>query len=605
MAIFARIHIMNLKMNSHMKTIYKQLPRFLFIAAVAGLTCHACQDAEWDDHYSASGSTATASLIELLRSHSEFSNFMTLLEQTGGDSILAYDQTFTVFAPTNDALAEFGATEGAMTEVVKNHVARYLYGSSNLVDTTYLRVKMLNGKYQELTREGSEICFAGIPLPSNPLIATNGIIYALNKKAQYYGNLWEILANGTGRYDSLYHYIAAFNDTTTTKSAVEVGENNRGQKLYFHNQWMKKYGAINLEDSLYTAFLPTNEGWNVAYAAISPYFRTFGSLIEDRTPTSSFNYRRSYETDTPVSDSLQDIHTRETIARDILFRRRPDFMTPAGDTLMTTSGDTYHHPAYLVEGLTPQTASNGQYYSVDRLPHHADDLFLKTIKIEAEKSAGREFLYATLTNRSAAEGNLRDSVSNMQFLEVVNTSTNNLTPPQVVFNVPNVLAAKYNIYAVFVPAQAFDTLAVGYRQPDTIVCRRDTVINRIQYHAGDEAVIKYPYYDADSTKVCFYLSYVHEQPNSSGYNMYRDDKIESDPDTGEYFITKGYETTTFLVARNFQFPFANYSGSAFAEKDVQAVNTKICVATNLTNADKRTMGYNMRIDYLILEPVIE
>jgi hypothetical protein len=31
----------------------------------------------------------------------------------------------------------------------------------------------------------------------------------------------------------------------------------------------------------------------------------------------------------------------------------------------------------------------------------------------------------------------------------------------------------------------------------------------------------------------------------------------------------------------------------------------LCVATNLTTADKRTMGYTMRLDYLILEPVIE
>ena len=233
------------------------------------------------------------------------------------------------------------------------------------------------------------------------------------------------------------------------------------------------------------------------------------------------------------------------------------------------------------------------------------DLTDEEIKIEAEKSAGREFLYSTLTNRSAAEGNMKDTVSNMHFLEIVNTSTNNLTPPQVVFNLPDVLAAKYNIYAVFVPAQAFDTLAIGYHHPDTIVCQRDTVINRIQYQAVDEAIIQYPYYDADSTKVCFYLSYVHETPNSSGYNMYRDTKIERDPDTGEYFITKGYEVTKFLVARNFQFPFANYSGSAFADKGAQAVSAKLCVATNLTTADKRTMGYTMRLDYLILEPVIE
>lgn len=564
-----------------------------------------CQDAAWDDHYGATSATASASLMEELSSRSEFSDFVALLRQTGGDSILRYDQTFTVFAPTNDALSGFTANGNSMTEVVKNHVARYLFGPSQLADTAYLRIKMLNGKYQELTRSDEEMRFAGISVKDRPILATNGIVYPLTTRAGYYDNLWELLSRGIGRYDSLYNYISRFNDTTTVRSLVEVGENSRGQKLYFHNRWMKNYGSIHLEDSLYTAFLPTNAGWTDAYQTISPYFRTFGNLIEDKTPQSSFNYRRIYETQTAVSDSLQDIHTRETIARDLLFRRRPDFVAPLGDTLTTTAGDTYHHPAYLIEGLTPQTASNGHYYPVDRLPHHPADLFLKEIKVEAENPVGREFLYSTLTPRSAAEGNLRDTVSNMHFLEVVNTSTNNLTPPQVVFNLPNVLAAKYNIYAVFVPAQAFDTLAVGYRQPDTIVCQRDTLIGRTQYHAGDQAIIQHPYYDADSTKVCFYLSYVHDAPNSSGYNMYRDNKIETDPDTGEPFITKGYEVTRFLVARNFQFPYANYTGSAFSDRDAQTVNTKLCVATNLTNADKQRMGYVMRIDYIILEPVIE
>lgn len=579
--------------------------RLLASACMVVWSLASCQDAAWDDHYGIVDGTASASLMEELSSRSEFSDFVALLKQTGGDSILGYNQTFTVFAPTNEAMSGLNVNGNAMTEVIQNHVARYLYGPSNLVDTAYLRVKMLNGKYQELTRDGNQISFAGIKVANDPLLASNGIIYPLSTRAGYYDNIWELLSNGVERYDSLYNYIARFNDTTTVKSLVEVGENSRGQKLYFHNRWMKKYGSIHLEDSLYTAFLPTNIGWKDAFKNISPYFRTFGKLIEDKTPQSSFNYRRSYETKTAESDSLQDIHTRETIARDLLFRRRPDFIAPLGDTLTTTAGDTYHHPAYLIDGLTSQTASNGHYYAVDQLPHKPEELFLKEIKVEAEKSAGREFLYSTLTNRSAAEGNMKDEVSNMNFLEVVNTSTNNLTPPQVVFNLPNVLAAKYNIYAVFVPAQAFDTLAVGYRQPETIICKKDTVIGKTQYHAGDEAVIQFPYYDADSTKVCFYLSYVHEQPNSSGYNMYRDNKIEKDPDTGEYFITKGYEITKFLVARNFQFPYANYTGSAFSDKDVQTINTKLCVSTNLTNADKQKMGYIMRIDYLILEPVIE
>lgn len=573
--------------------------------AVAACLLPACQDQAWDDHYAQPSGQANRSLLDELRQHTEFSDFVSLLEKSGGDSILSYSQTYTVFAPTNQALAGIAADESTLTQLVKNHVARYIYGPSDLVDTAYVRIKMLNGKYQELTNSNGQTYFAGLPLSTQPIGALNGVIYSLQSKAEYYDNIWELLTNNPERYGSLHEYLSLFNDTTISKSNILVGENSKGQPLYYHNKWMKRYGSIHLEDSLYTAILPTNECWAQAYEQISPYFRTFGQLIQDKTASGAIIYRRTYDLESPVADSLQDIHTREVLAKDLLFRRRPDFIHPVGDTLQTTSGTTYTDPKYLIEGLEPQTASNGTYYSVDRLPHKMSDLVLRPIKVEAESSSGRAFNYATLTKRSAADGLLKEDVSNLNFLEVVNTSTNALFPPQVVFDLKNVMAAKYNIYAVFVPAMAFDTLAIGHREPKTIICQRDTVINRVHYQAGDEATIEYPYYDADSTKVCFYINYVHDKANAQGYNMYEDSKIEKDPDTGEPFITHGYEVTKFLVARNFEFPFANYTASAFTEHDAQTVNTKIRVTTNLSTADKTTMGYTMRIDYLILEPVVE
>ncbi|MBR0036582.1 MAG: fasciclin domain-containing protein [Bacteroidales bacterium] len=577
---------------------------FLILALTVLLTA-GCQDSAWDDHYSESGSAKNASLMETLRNDGRFSEFVRLLESTGGDSLLAFSQTYTIFAPDNDALSGVTADSTSMVEIIKNHVARYLYGPSDLADTAYVRVKMLNGKYQELTKQASTVYFAGIALNDQPLVADNGVIWPMKSKADYYDNLWEIVQHRQGTFDSIYSYLASFNDTTTSRSSVIVGEDNRGRTLYFHNEWMKKYGSIHLEDSLYTAIIPSNAGWTDAYQTIAPYFRTFGPLIQDRTASGTIIYRRTYETGDAISDSLQDAHTREMIVHDMLFRKRPDFYHPDGDTLATTNYNTYHHPSYLIEGLTQQTASNGLYYQADAMPQKVEDSFLKEIKVEAEQSAGRAMNYATLSRRSAVDSPIKDSVSDMAFIEVLNTSTNNLMQPQVVFDLPDVLAARYDIYAVFVPAMAFDTLAIGYQQPDTLVARNDTVVNNVRYSAGDSIVIQYPYYDADSTKVCFYLNYVHETTNASGYNMYEDAKIAADPVTGEPFVTKGYEVTTFLVAKNFSFPFANYASSAFASSNAQTTNTKIRVATNLTNADKGSMGYTMRLDYILLKPVTE
>ena len=180
--------------------------RLLASACMVVWSLASCQDAAWDDHYGIVDGTASASLMEELSSRSEFSDFVALLKQTGGDSILGYNQTFTVFAPTNEAMSGLNVNGNAMTEVIQNHVARYLYGPSNLVDTAYLRVKMLNGKYQELTRDGNQISFAGIKVANDPLLASNGIIYPLSTRAGYYDNIWELLSNGVERYDSLQLY---------------------------------------------------------------------------------------------------------------------------------------------------------------------------------------------------------------------------------------------------------------------------------------------------------------------------------------------------------------------------------------------------------------
>ena len=100
-----------------MKRIYKYLT-LLACSYVVVLLFNSCQDAAWDDHYCPTGSTATASLMEQLSTHSEFSSFLSLLKQTGGDSLLSCNQTFTVFAPTNAALAGINADANTMAEKI-------------------------------------------------------------------------------------------------------------------------------------------------------------------------------------------------------------------------------------------------------------------------------------------------------------------------------------------------------------------------------------------------------------------------------------------------------------------------------------------------------
>ncbi len=540
-------------------------------SAIVLLALAGCQDDAWDDHYSASSSVSNANLLEVLQSQPDFSEFVSSIEQLSLDTLFTLDQTFTVFAPTNTAMAQYTATESDDDRLVKNHMARYIHSISDLVDTTSIRVRMLNGKYAYFAKSGSTYTIGSVPFDGNALPASNGIVYSVDSPIAFYYNLWESMEYGEST-DSVYDYIATFDlNEFDSSNSTAIGQNEYGQTVYdsvfvYSNDWMSAYGHLYLEDSVYTTIVPTNEAWTEAYEKIAPHFKTFGSLIEDNSSSSSIIVSRTYEVGGSAEvDSMQDAHTRQAIVQDIVFRGRID--DPAacdGDSLVSTAGNVFHSPAYLFDGATQQEASNGLYYLTDHLNYDPSDSWMPSIEVEAEEASGRTYNYATLTRRNITETVFADSVSEMYYLEVNPTGTNSLFQPQVSFDVPNVLAGKYDIYADFAPACAFDSLAT-----------------------------------ADSTKVRFYINYVHEDGS-----MKEDSQITTDPD-GNTFVTKGSTMTHFCVAKGFEFPFANYTASPFTETRQQTTNVKVRVSTNVSNTETAVMTRIMRIDRLIFVPVTE
>ena len=151
------------------------------------------------------------------------------------------------------------------------------------------------------------------------------------------------------------------------------------------------------------------------------------------------------------------------------------------------------------------------------------------------------------------------------------------------FRLPATLAAAYNIYIVTVPASAQDTSLVS----------SDRLLN---------------------TRLKFYLRYVHED------GTLKEDAAITTPvdysgtqtptpidDTKPAFITDARNVSKMLIAKNFRFPFANYTASAFQSSTVDMpvtaflrVETDVTTAAALAEFEK-----TMRIDCIILEPVSE
>lgn len=534
---------------------------------LGALALAGCSD-EWDDHYGPEGAAASQTLMQLIEADGQCSRFAEAVKAYGLDTLLASDQSFTVWAPTDEAMASFTTDGSDVEHFLQNHINRYVYNASDLADTSLVRIKMLNGKFQDYSRSTGGYAFAGTAVAGASVAATNGLLHHIAGVAPFYLNLYEQIKSGAGRTDSLAAYIGGFDENTFDKSgSTATGKNELGQLTYdsvfvYNNDWMNRYGDLNLEDSIYTVVVPSDAAWREGYAEVSKYFKTFGDTITKTENTTTHVPTRTYKTDDALSDSLTAAHTREAMAANIVFRGRPEFGSTEADSLVATSGAVFHRPSQLVEGGTLQTVSNGRIWNMDRWTFSPADCFLKRIEVEAENTLNRTDANAYVYTRSASQTAYADSVSGEKYVEVVASSTGVRSQPMIQFTIPDVLAATYDVYVQFVPAEAY---------------------------AADVP--------ADSTKVRFYINYVHA-----------DGSMKEESVAGAETETRGTGMTTLRVGR-FTFPYANYSSSPFApatggtRQDDDCVRLRI--QTNVSSSETTRYTRTMRIDRIILEPVTD
>ena len=140
------------------------------LLAVAGVMASCSED--WDNHYEPSDQVAQESVMELIQTDPELSTFAKMLDIAGYDDLLASSQTFTVFAPTNEALADVDLEDvDAVKRIVLNHIARF--NNSTAAGDGHT-VKMYNGK--RFAFDGDT--FGSVGLERTDIIANNGILKA-------------------------------------------------------------------------------------------------------------------------------------------------------------------------------------------------------------------------------------------------------------------------------------------------------------------------------------------------------------------------------------------------------------------------------------------
>jgi hypothetical protein len=209
----------------------------------------------------------------------------------------------------------------------------------------------------------------------------------------------------------------------------------------------------------------------------------------------------------------------------------------------------FFNPDEMFKGLEYESLSNGFAYVTNQIPFTDTSSFFKEIKVEAEYSSGRTNTGSNIFIRSSYGTEF--TASNNYYILVDPTST----APAIEFSIPNTLSAKYNIYCVFVPAKIVDT-------------------NNLT-----------------PTKAKFQLTYIRRASGSTFIKRVTPENNVTNP-----------EAFTKMFVDQFDFEYANV-----IDANYDRVAVKLEVSSVVTTEEEQSGNFSrtMRIDCIILEPVLE
>jgi len=259
--------------------IYKAL----FAPALACMMLAACK--KWDAHNAVTDENLKQTLFEQISADSSLSTFTQLLLKTGYDHVIASSQNFTVFAPSNTALASLDATvindSAKLRAFVGNHIATQLYLTTGA--TPSLRIAMLNGKYHNML--GNTVEDANITNADRT--AKNGVFHVINKMLPVLNNCWETMVNNSAVPVSQKSFmLSLFAKVFDTSHAVQIGvDANTGKPVYqpgtdsvVTNLYWRFVYDLRDESKQYTFFVLVDTAWKSETIKYSPYFKVADSI---------------------------------------------------------------------------------------------------------------------------------------------------------------------------------------------------------------------------------------------------------------------------------------------------------------------------------------
>ncbi len=321
---------------------------------------------KWKDHTKIGQQDLTQNLLQAISSNTDLSKFKEYVTLAGLDSVLQASKTFTVWAPTNAALATIDpavvADKAKLRDFIMNHISYQLYFIRDAA--VPVRIQMLNGKYNNFSASK----FDEASFITTDRYVSNGVLHSIDKMVPPLQNIWDFVNSTTSLYaQNAYLLTLNFLSFDPSKAIIDSISVINGQPVYRpgtgyvqRNLFNDRVFDLKREDMQYTYFVMQNTNFVVEADSLKNYF---------------------VSSSTAATDSL----TRWNVVKDLAYD--VPWSTPAAipQPLTSRSGVTVPvNTAFVVE---VKKMSNGYVYVMSKLDVPTVNKFLP-ITFQGENPSG-------------------------------------------------------------------------------------------------------------------------------------------------------------------------------------------------------------------------
>ncbi len=165
------------------------------VVSLGIVTAFAACTKVWDDHDKVTDPNLKNNLYQAISANANLSKFSQLLVKTGYDKIIASSKTYTVWAPTDQALQALDPSIVSDTAKLRLFVGNHISNQSYLegAGAPPQRIQMLNGKYMNVTGT----TFDSANIASANQYASNGLFHTIDKFIPVYPSCWQFMQSTT------------------------------------------------------------------------------------------------------------------------------------------------------------------------------------------------------------------------------------------------------------------------------------------------------------------------------------------------------------------------------------------------------------------------